>query len=402
MILKSARLRLAGTVILLFMSFAFTSGLHAQSAFCTDAGCTREKVELKRICDFIVANRASYPTIYIGGYYMRTLVAGSQIFGDKKYLDTAVAYGDYLLAHQMENGFWQTGYGPVYMADTGSAIALFIVLYNHVDHDRQQKYFDATQKYINSIQREHMINPDGSFGTGWRKVVDGKLDTPLFDEYTLSSALTGAQIFTWMYDRTHKDEYREISYHALKWVFSTMNSEGRIPHILAEEGFVWEKRDDPAMQKKLFESQVYGTSGYVGEGVIAFDLHCQKKSWQKWIEGAVKPNIEFLLRTQLANGTWSEMPQTSWDRTRSIGIIDYMIWYYDHVKKDQRILDAVHKWDNYVLSDTNDHENGKAYGLVYDGNEGTGRGQVSAFNTASSLTGRALADMITPGIDAEW
>jgi hypothetical protein len=104
-------------------AFAQTS-----SPFCSVDGCAQTKQTLKEICDLTVKEKATFPTIYIGGYYMQTLVAGYQIIGDKRYLDTAIAYGDYLLARQMPNGFWQTGYGPVYMADTVSALGLFIVL----------------------------------------------------------------------------------------------------------------------------------------------------------------------------------------------------------------------------------------------------------------------------------
>jgi len=42
--------------------------------------------------------------IFMSGYYMRTLVAGYEILGDRRYLDTAIAYGDYLGGKQMSNG----------------------------------------------------------------------------------------------------------------------------------------------------------------------------------------------------------------------------------------------------------------------------------------------------------
>ena len=69
--------------------------------FCSDAGCTETRALLKQTCDYIVANKATVPTIYVGGYYMRTLVDGYEILGDRRYLDTALAYSDYLLGKQM-------------------------------------------------------------------------------------------------------------------------------------------------------------------------------------------------------------------------------------------------------------------------------------------------------------
>jgi hypothetical protein len=369
-----------------------------QDPFCTGSNCEQTRLLLKNLCDYIVKEKANFPTIYIGGYYMRSLVAGYEIFGDRQYLDTAVAYADSLLGRQMSNGFWGTGYGPVYMADTGSALGLFIVLYKHVDPARQQAYFRAAQRYVDAIHQNNMIHPWGAFGTGWRKTEGDKLEIPLYDQYTLSSALTGGEVYTWMYHVTGRDEYRQIAHDALAWDLSTMRADGNIPHILAEEGEDWDKRGDPKMTNALFNSHTYGTSAYVGEGILSFDLYCGNHAWQAWIEKTVKPNIEFLLRNQLPDGTWSQLGQKSWDRSRSVGIVDYLIWYYEQVDRDPRVAGAVQRWDAYVLNP----ENAKAYGLLNAGADPGPKDINNCFNTATALTGRALADILSPGVDARW
>jgi hypothetical protein len=254
------------------------------------------------------------------------------------------------------------------------------------------------QHYVDSIQANNMIHPWGAFGTGWHAVEGEKLVNPIYDQYTLSSALTGGEVFTWMYHITGKKEYREIAHHALLWVLSTMRADGNIPHILAMEGMDWDKRDQPEVADKLWSTHTYGTSAYVGEGIIAFDLYCGNRAWRKWIEQAVRPNIELLLRTQLPDGTWSQLGQRSWDRTRSPGIIDYLIWYYEHVHRDPRIIKAVQRFDAFVIVP----ENGKSYALLNDGAQPGAKDTSNSFNTATSLTGRALADIISPGIDTRW
>jgi hypothetical protein len=379
---------------------ASSSNSKSLTRFCANSDCATTRQTFRRICDFIVKEKATYPTIYIAGYYMRDLVAGYEIFGDRKYLDTAIAYGDYLLKRQLPGGFWATGYGPVYLADTGSALSLFIVLYRHVDPARQKKYFDAVKLYTDSLQKDGMILPSGAFGTGWRKIENGKPADPIYDQYTLSSALTGAIIFTWMYHQTHQDKYRQIAYRALKWVFSTMSSDGNIPYILAEEGGDWAKRGDFKNDKKLWPEMTYGTSGYVSEGVIAFDLYCGNPAWSKWIQKTVRPNISFLLRNQLPNGTWAESSDLrDWNKTRSPGIINYLIWYYDHVDPDPQIQKAIQCFDATVTNP----KTGKEYGLLIDGVRNVGnRKHVNPLNTLTGLTGRALADILKPGVDVNW
>jgi len=394
------------------MSMAFETAAWAQQTtpFCTGQQCRQTRELLKNLCDYIVQNKATVSKIFIGGYYMRTLVAGYEIFGDKRYLDTAVKYADYLLAHQMPTGFWKTGYGPVYLADTGSALGLMVALYQHVDPERQRAYLRAVERFTTSIQQDGMIHPWGALGTGWRATKGDALEDPIYDQYTLSSALTGAEIFTWMYHITGRDEYREVSYHALKWVFSTMRTDGNIPYILAEQGRDWQRRDDPKVADALWNTYTYGTAAYVGEGILSFDLYCGNSSWQKWIEKAVKPNIEFLLRNQLPDGTWSTSGQGSWDRSRSVGIVDYLIWYYEHVDRDPRVAYSMARWDAYVLKP----EHAKAYGLLNAGADpgpdprlesGADPGPENhaySFNITTALTGRALADILLPGVDARW
>jgi len=329
---------------------------------------------------------------------MRDLVAGYEIFGDRRYLDTAIAYGDYLLKKQMPDGFWATGYGPVYLADTGSALGLFIALYNHVDRHRQKEYFDAVQRYVTSLEKNDIIQKNGAMGDGWEHPSAAGMGTPSEKEYTLSEALTGAEIFTWMYHETKQDRYREIAYRALRRIFSTMRGDGNIPYISADEGADWANRGDPKTSYHLWTQMTYGTAAYVGEGVISFDLYCENPLWRAWIQKAVKPNIEFLLRTQLPDGTWSKLGPGSWDRTRSSGILNYLIWYYEHVNQDPRIARAVRRFDAFII----EPGNGKSYGLLNEGANPGPKDKESAFNTATGLTGRALADIVLPGVTTRW
>src|ERR1041385_6515388 len=90
--------------------FSLPCFVKAATPFCSDCQATRQF--FRRLCDYVVAERSDFDagtksarTIFTNGYYMRTLVAGYEIFGDRRYLDTAIRYGDILLAKQSPRGY---------------------------------------------------------------------------------------------------------------------------------------------------------------------------------------------------------------------------------------------------------------------------------------------------------
>jgi hypothetical protein len=74
------------SIIIALASLLATTGLCA-SPFSSDTKATREY--FRQFCDYVATNKANVPVIFTGGYYMRDLVAGYKIFGEKRYLDTA-------------------------------------------------------------------------------------------------------------------------------------------------------------------------------------------------------------------------------------------------------------------------------------------------------------------------
>ena len=136
-------------------------------------------------------------------------------------------------------------------------------------------------------------------------------------------------------------------------------------------------------------------SAYVGEGLLSFDLYCGQRAWKKEIRAGIKPQIDFILRTQNADGTWSA--QVERDQKRSPGIINFLIWYYYHVDKDKRIPTAIRKFNAFILVP----ENARAFGLLNEGAVPEPKAG-SAYECVTSLTGRALADILKPGVDAQW
>ena len=84
------------------------------------------------------------------------------------------------------------------------------------------------------------------------------------------------------------------------------------------------------------------------------------------------------------------------DMTRSPEVVNLLIWYYENVDQDPRIVKAVQAFDRFLL----DPENAKAFGLLSAG--ATLDSICSNSNTVTGITGRAIGDILVPGNDSRW
>ena len=401
--------------LILYLSLAL-AGAAQTSPFCVN--CDASRKNLRELCDYIVENKRDMPTIFVAGYYMRTLVAGSQILGERRYLEVALKHGDGLLARQMPNGYWGTGYGNIYLADTANALGEILALDKHADPARRAKYFAALRKFVEAIERDKLIRPSGALGTGFRGNRDGTNLRPYEDDYTVSSALVGGETFIWMYTKTGEDKYRQWGHRAVEWVLNTIRGDGVIPYILPGEYADPSVKGDPENDFNLWDRLRYTNVTYVGEGIVNFDLHCGKPEWQAEVRKKFKPVIEFVLRTQNADGSWGNQkpmlrPKTNrspWnarpfpDRRRSAGAVNVLTWWYRHVEKDARVLKAVRAFDRYIT----DPKNAADFGML----NRMSKSDVEALrrpnfphtdeDAATALTGRAIADILMPGVDSKW
>ena len=405
------------TIILAFFSCLTASPAAAAPAspFCNDCAATR--ANLRDLCDYIVNNKRDMPTIFVAGYYMRTLVAGYQILGDRRYLDVALAHGDALLKKQMPNGYWGTGYGPIYLADTANALGEILSLQRFADPVRRANYAEALKRFVAAIERDHLVLPSGALGTGFRRQPDGAITRRYDDAYTVSSALVGGETFMWMYKQSGEAKYKQMAYNALQWVLNTIRKDGVIPYILPGEYADPNVKGDPENDFNLWDRLRYTNVTYVGEGVISFDLHCDNPDWREEVRRKFKPVIEFVLRTQNPDGSWGNpnpvlRPATNrspWnprpysDRRRSAGAVNVLTWWYLHVDKDPRALTAVRRFDQFI----DDPKNAAEFSMLHrapdpDANAAGPKRTHTDADVATALTGKAIADILDPGVNSQW
>lgn len=347
---------------------------------------------LRSACAYYMEHPVGSHAIFVLGYACRTLVAGSVLLEEPRYLDAAIRWGDWLLAAQSPDGYWTTGYSKhYYLADTASALALLFVLHPHVDAERRRRYEAAITRHVEAIERDGLVRPSGAIGVGWRFDEENGERVLYPDEYTIASSLSGTQVFTWMYHHTGDARYLEIAHAALRWVLSTMRGDGVVPYVLAGEGADPTVVGDKENDRMLWEEWRYDTAGYVGEGIVAFLAHCDRPKWRRDVEARVAPIVEMLVRTQNDDGTWGA--GGSGDQKRSPGVVNLLAWYQAHVRARPDVREAICRFVHHL----EDRESAKSLGIQ---NAGAPVEHPNAIVTA--LAGRALAAVLRPGVDVAW
>jgi len=166
---------------------------------------------LRDLCDFLVARgreKGKFSGIaFIDHRGARTLLAAWKIFGDRRYLDTALAWGRAMVAEQRQDGGYRMGYGitsrgeECYVAD-GGEIALGVArLAAYAEGADRQRFMDSLRAYMG--YRDSFRCDGGGIGVGWclhdysqRPVTPLKEPTKIFapekNTYTIGCTLGAA------------------------------------------------------------------------------------------------------------------------------------------------------------------------------------------------------------------
>lgn len=333
---------------------------------------------LRGIAHWMMEN--PHNAIFVEGYNERTILALYEITGDGKYLAHVRKWVDWLLGYQRPEGYWPTGYGDVYLADTGSALGLLVNFYKFASPGEKAAIDQAFDRYVEMMlvkgdtQGRPFVHEDGSLGVGYHADKEGNIESDLNKPYTISTALTGAEIFAALYYMRGEQEYKRIAMRACDWLLGTMAPSGQIPYIIED----WNPGGEN--QQWVWERWPYDTAAYAGEGFLCAWTYIDDEAFRAELGRRVKPHIEWVIQTQNEDGSWGA--KGSGDQLRSHGVVNMLLWYHRHVEADPRIPSAVRRWYTLVM----DEDRGAYLKIPGDG-------------IATSLGGRALADIIEPDID---
>lgn len=327
--------------------------------------------------------------IFVEGYNERTLLALYEITGEERYLSHVRKWANKLLAAQKPAGYWGTGYGDVYFADTGSALGLLVNFYKFATPEERQRIDTAFERYFHLLlvkgdsKGRPFVHEDGSLGVGYHADLEGNIKSGLNKPYTISTALTGAEIFAaWHYMKGNARD-RQIAIRACNWLLDTMVGDeppdpwaqpGQIPYYIDD----WNRGREN--RHWIWKRWPYDTSAYAGEGFIAAWTYIDDTAFRRDLGTRVRPHVEWLLRTQNDDGSWAE--KGSGDQLRSHGVVNLLLWYHHEVRCDPRITNAIRRYYLLLLDEA------RSRYLNVPGN-----------GVATSLAGRALVEIVRPGVD---
>lgn len=298
--------------------------------------------------------------LFIESYAMRGLVAAHTAFapldprarrsfvGDtERGLAQARAYAESLLAKQDANGYWSLGYDAKYVADMAVAIGLYAALTPHVDAATGQRYVDSAQRFITGLRSDGLVHADGSVGVGWTKAAAHPDSHRLQDSYVVSTALAGIAAHGWLYARTGDAEDRLAAEKALDYTLAMLAPDGSVAAFT--QGTLTEGR--------------HWSATYVQEGWMAADRYLEDARVRAKLRRVLPAHVDWLVRTQNADGTWGD--RAAFETTRTVAILDFLVWYDQRCDVRSDVRAAIRRGAAALVDPTRWLE----AGMLYHGNQ---------------------------------
>lgn len=318
---------------------------------------------LTDICDWILTfniergilkkGKYSNTSIWVTGNFARVLLVNYSITGKEEYLRAAIGWGDYFVDQQLFSislkgnpvGYWHTHLdrNNIYFGDTGTAAVALAIACQFVNRERKERYIKALELYAQFVIEGCKEDPDGlgrGNSPGWIIRVGG--DTGAVGcgyykghvsrlPYTIATGTTGGGFFSALYNLSGNKLYKNIATNAVSWIFKTVKESGEIPYII---------------DNNYKNNWPYNTMTYCSEGILGTYWRVEDLEAREMIRREAISCVRWLVETQNEDGTWGKEPP---DRKRSPGVTSLLVWYYNEVKQDQKVLLAILRYYGYLL-----------------------------------------------------
>jgi hypothetical protein len=292
-------------------------------------------IALRLWTQHLLARPVMSQRLFIEGYFMRGLIAAHEALpwapvADAP-LDTpvglqrAAGFAEWMLSGQTELGYWPLGYRAVYVADMAAVIALYAELGPYTGPERMSRYVASAEKFAAALERDKMLLPSGAVGIGWPETRTPSESTAVRTPYLVSTSLAGISVHAWLFSRTKNEMYRERALRSLDFTLAQIQPDGSLVGL--DHG---ETKEGPFL-----------VSAYVQEGWMAADEYLKDGAVRERLRRALPPHVDWLVRSQRADGTWDSGADGEFARTTPI--VSFLLWYDKRCTSHPGALAAVER-----------------------------------------------------------
>jgi hypothetical protein len=289
---------------------------------------------LRLVCDWLVSHRQ--PNGHLGvltGWYtasmpMRALLAGCDIFGERRYLDAVLTNLDLFVSEQLPNGAFQANLrgkptsaltrteldrclqDRLCMSDVGSLISTLAVASHYTSGPTKERYLKAVRHFCDGWAMQFQ-QPSGAFTDGqW---------FPDIRIYTCATAIQAAA-FSLAHAVTGNEKYPRIAADAIRFLLAHVLDDGRVigqgPHWPVHSG-------QPFPLEPLFFADLW----YYDEGLITVSRHTSDKALRQELDEAIGRRVFGArgLIAALEGAPWWPI-QDIWNNAKSLGMIQTLLF----------------------------------------------------------------------------
>jgi hypothetical protein len=303
------------------------------------------RAALRKLCDWLVAHQTK-TGIWSGAWYrtsypVRTLLAGYDIFGEQRYLDTATKCLDKLLTEQLPNNSFSASIrnrptsqlspavveqimaGTTNTADVGCITACLSIAAPYVDAERRKLYLDTAKRYADGYAAQWQLDSGGFTNAQCAGI---RCTT----EYSVATG-TQAMNFAALYAATGQQRYLTTATRAAEFLLRNWLEDGRPIHHRWNSP---EKGPAPITD--------FGNSYYYHDGIMWVYHHNPEPAFRETVQRVYGWHIfaqSGLLQAR-ENGVWWPMGHP-WTNAKATAMPCVFMLYSNHVRKVASLETAI-------------------------------------------------------------
>jgi len=352
------------------------------------------RAALRTLCDWLVAHQRD-TGVWSGSWYqtsypVRALLAGHDIFGERRYLDAATRCLDKLPPEQLPNHSFASGFrnkptaqlteaeaksimaGTTNTADVGCIAACLSIAAPYVDAARRTVYLDAARRYADGYAAQWQL-PSGGFTNAQCRGIR------CTSEYSVATG-TQAMNFAALHAATGERRYLDIATRAAQFLLANWLEDGRPIH---------HRWNSPTKAPQPVTS--FGDIYYAHGGIQWVFHHSPDPAFRKAVERVYRWHIfgeQGLLQAR-ENAVWWPLGHP-WSNAKATATPCVLMLTHREFGKSEALATAIHRAIAFLATPAHQRQ----VGVMTDPAMPWSRYTVEA----TGFAGLSLAERVSPGV----